>query len=561
MMLTIAQVLDQAVAHHRAGRFAQAESLYKQILARDPKHIDALQLLGTVACQNGRPEEAIEMLERAIALDGNRSAFHSNLGNAYRAVGRLEDAEKAGRQAVGLQPDFAEGYNNLGVTLQQLNRLRDAAEAFYKATKHKPDYAEAYCNLGLALRMNGDHRRAIPAYLRAIQLRANYGDAHFGMGRSLKELGRLTEAIASYDQAIRSQPTYAEAHNARGATLLGQCRLVEGLASFDEAIRIRADFADAHLNRALALLHLGDLERGWEEYEWRKKAKNAGPRVYTQPEWQGEPLAGKTILVHAEQGMGDTIQFVRYLPLLKDQGARVIFECQAALIPLLKSMQGIDEFMSAGTDPPPFDWQMPIFSLPLRMTTSLQTIPQTTPYLFPEPTRVEYWKQELAGDESFKIGIAWQGNPQLADDKLRSVALKEFAALADMPGVQLYSLQKGPGSEQLAEQSWSCIDLASRLDPPGEAFLDTAAVMAQLDLVITVDTATAHLAGALNVPVWIALMYAADWRWLLDRGDSPWYPSARLFRQPFAGNWGDVFAAMRRALLPLLAERRANLTR
>lgn len=555
MKLTIPQALDQAVAHHRAGRFSQAESLYKQILARDPKHIDALQLLGTVACQNGRPADAIELLERAIVLDGNRSAFHSNLGNAYRAVGRLEDAEKAGRRAVELEPDFAEGYNNLGVTLQQLNRLRDAAEAFYKATRQKPDYAEAYCNLGLALRMNGDHKRAIPAYLRAIQLRANYADAHFGLGRSLKELGRLTEAIASYDQAIRSQPNYAEAHNARGATLLGQCRLVEGLASFDDAIRIRADFADAHLNRAIALLHLGELERGWEEYEWRKQAKNAGPRTYTQPEWKGEPLDGKTILVHAEQGMGDTIQFVRYLPLLKEQGAKVIFECQAALIPLLKCIRGIDEFMPACSDPPPFDWQIPIFSLPLLMKTSLPTIPRGTPYLLPEPARVERWKQELAGDTRFKIGIAWQGNPQLADDKLRSVALQEFAPLAAVPGVQLYSLQKGVGAEQLGTQSFACVDLASRLDPPGEAFLDTAAVMTQLDLVVSVDTATAHLAGALNVPVWIALMYTADWRWLLDRGDSPWYPSARLFRQPYSGNWGNVFVAMARALQQVLAER------
>ncbi len=551
----IPQALERAVGFHHSGQFPAAEQIYRQILAVDPRNVNAIQLLGALAYQSGQSEQAIDLLRQAIALDPRQPMYHSNLGNALRTIGNLEEAEASCRRAVELQPSYAEAHNNLGVVLEQRGQLPEAAKCFREAVRQKPDYAEAYYNLGLAMKRLGQLDKAVPCYARAVRYRPNYAEAHCSLAKALKDLHREREALVSYAEALRLKPSYPEALNGRGAIYLEQGRIAEAIDHFTEAVALRPKGADSHLNRGLALLQLGRFTAGWPEYEWRFQFEDMPERQLPKPRWQGESLAGRTILLHAEQGLGDTIHFVRYAVILAEQGARVIVECQRPLLPLLKTCPGIAQLVASGDELPEFDFHCPMMSVPGVVGTTVETIPASPAYLAAEPDRIDRWRQELGSDGQFRIGIAWQGNPQLSDDRRRSFRLSEFAPLAAVPGVQLFSLQKGPGEEQLCKQSWSCIDLASRIDPPGEAFLDTAAVMNVLDLVVSSDTSILHLAGALGVRAWAALTYAPDWRWLLDRPDTPWYPSVRLFRQSLQDDWTSVFAQMAAVLRSELAAR------
>jgi hypothetical protein len=321
-------------------------------------------------------------------------------------------------------------------------------------------------------------------------------------------------------------------------------------------LELKPDYADAHLNRAVAWLLAGDWQRGWPEYQWRWRTKHLIPRRFPQPAWAGEPLTGKAILLHAEQGLGDTIQFVRYASLVKQHDATVIMECPKPLLALLEGCAGVDQLVGQGDDLPAFDVHAPLLSVPGILNTSLETIPARIPYLFARPLLLEQWRRTLIGLDGFKIGITWQGSPKFRGDCFRSIPLRCFAPLARIPGVRLISLQKGAGAEQLAEVQglFSVAELGSRLPD----FIDTAAVMKNLDLVITSDTGPAHLAGALGVPVWVALSFAPDWRWLLDRSDSPWYPTMRLFRQTELGHWPAVFEEIAGALRERLPASRAG---
>jgi tetratricopeptide (TPR) repeat protein len=325
-----------------------------------------------------------------------------------------------------------------------------------------------------------------------------------------------------------------------------QGKLDEAAACYRRALELRPDYADAHWNQSLLLLLTGDLERGWAKYEWRWKIKQWSPRDFPQTLWDAQPLEGRTILLHAEQGLGDTIQFARYASLVKERGGAVIVECQRPLLSLLASCAGIDRLVGQGDELPPFDVQVPLLSLPGIFHTSLRDIPATVPYLFAHPSLVERWRQELGGIAGFKIGIAWRGSPIHKNDRARSIPLSCFEPLAGLPDIHLFSLQKGAGTEELqdARDHFPVAELGSRL----EDFMDTAAVLKNLDLVITCDTAVAHLAGALGVPVWVAIPFAPDWRWLLGRSDSPWYPTMRLFRQKKLGNWEDVFEEIKAEL-------------
>jgi hypothetical protein len=299
----------------------------------------------------------------------------------------------------------------------------------------------------------------------------------------------------------------------------------------------------------LAWLVSGDLERGWPEYEWRWRTKDFPRRSFAAPRWDGEALEGRTILLYAEQGLGDTLQFIRYAPLVQRRGGVVLVEAQPALVPLLKSCPGIDQLVPSGSPLPDFDVQVPLLSLPALLHTTRDTVPADMPYLSADPARSERWAAELRGIPGFRIGIAWQGNPTYRDDRHRSLPVKHFEPLARLPGVRLVSLQKGFGREQLASvPDWNVLDLADRLDEAGGAFMDTAAVMQHLDLVVTSDTAIAHLAGALGVPVWVVLPFARDWRWLLDREDCPWYLTMRLFRQKRWGDWDELFTRVAQAV-------------
>ena len=373
-------------------------------------------------------------------------------------------------------------------------------------------------------------RKRWRTYQEPLRLKPDFAEGHYNLGNALQAQGgsaALAEAVAHYQEALRLKPDYAEAHNNLGSALQDQGQLAEAVTQYQEALRLKPDYAEAHLGNRAAGLASGrrPRARGWPEYEWRWQSKDfsSSKRSFSQPLWDGSSLAGRTILLHAEQGLGDTIQFVRYAPLVKSSGGTVILECQPALLPLLQSCAGVDRLVARGSSLPHFDVHAPLLSLPGILGTTLSTIPAETPYLFADTNLVEHWRQELSRMRGFKIGIAWQGNLQYKADRQRSCRRAVFAPLARLEGVQLISLQKGTGAEQLADDAnpLSVTDLGSDFDEVSGPFMDTAAVMQQLNLVVSVDTAVAHCAGALGIPVWVALPFAPHWPWMLQREDSP----------------------------------------
>jgi hypothetical protein len=324
-------------------------------------------------------------------------------------------------------------------------------------------------------------------------------------------------------------------------------------------VEISTEYAEAHKNRGMNLLHLGDFEHGWREFEWRWRCKDFRKRAFRKPAWDGSSLRGQRILLYTEQGIGDTFHFIRYAPLLAERGAEVILECPGGLTALLKSCPGVKKVVAHGAPLPDFDCHAPLMSLPRLLGTTVETIPASVPYLSADKALIERWRRELSTVRAFKVGIGWQGNPQNGTDYRRSIPLEQFAILANIPGVQLFGLQKGYGTDQLAKVigDFPIIDLSGRLDLGG--FQVTAAAICNMDLVITSCTARAHLAGALGTPTWVALCFASEWRWLRERSDSPWYPTIRLFRQPEPGDWDTVFEQIAHALRELVCEREHRL--
>jgi tetratricopeptide (TPR) repeat protein len=554
---------DDACAHNNLGavraaqgRLDEAVASYRRALHSQPSFADAYNNLGVALNRQGKPEEAAASFRQCLMLNPGQADAHNNLGNALRAQGRLQEAVDCFRRALELRPHSPDPYNGLSVTLIQLGQPDEALVCLREAVTQNPWHADTHNNLGNVFSAQNRLEEAVASYQRALELRPDHAEACNNLGLALAGLGRLEEAVACHQRALQLRPDYAEAYVGLGATLRKQGRWQEEVDSYERALEIQPDHVMAHLNRALAWLLQGDFEAGWPEYEWRCKRMRA-LRTFSQPRWEGEPQPGKTILLHAEQGLGDTIQFIRYAPLVKQRVGTVIVECQRPLIRLLRSCAGIDNLVAAGEELPPFDIQLPLLSLPLIMGTTLTTVPADIPYLKAQEQLVD-WQNELTGLQGFKVGIAWQGNPEMRDDSLRSIPLLHFAPLAEVPGVTLVSLQTGPGTEQLANtvDKFRVTDWSNRLDVNAGPFMDTAAVMENCDLVVTCDTVIAHLAGALGVPVWVALASVpSDYRWLLGREDSPWYPSMRLFRQRERGDWGSVFeriAAAVRGLQPSL---------
>jgi tetratricopeptide (TPR) repeat protein len=538
-MTTIPEAFDIAIKHHQAGKLRAAEQICRQILQVDSHYVGAFHLLGLIAHQVGRNDRAIDYMIQALRLNPNYAEAHNNLGILLKNQGRLADAVMHYQQALALRPDYAEAHNNLGIALKEQGRLEEAIACYQQALRLRPNFAEAYNNLGNALKEQGRSEEVIANYQQALRLRLNYAEAFDNLGIALQEQGRSEEAITYFQQAIRLRPNYAESHLRLGVVLMQHGKLDEAVVSLQQAIRLQPEYADAHFNRALAWLLMGNFEQGWPEYEWRWKRRESRPPLFRQALWNGSPLEGRTILLYAEQGVGDTLQFVRYAPLVKQRGGLVIVVCQEVLLGLLATCPGVDRLVVYGSTLPDFDTHAPLLSLPGIFGTTLPTVPADVPYLYADPELREHWRQVLGPMQAFKIGIAWQGNPGHPNDRQRSVPLVSFEVLARLDGVRLLSLQKGPGTEQLAqvEERFSVVDLASQF----QTFQDTAAVLENLDLVITVDSAVAHCAGALGVPVWVLLPFAPDWRWLLHREDSPWYPTLRLFRQTEPGKWERVF--------------------
>jgi Flp pilus assembly protein TadD len=453
--------------------------------------------------------------------------------------GDLGGAEQIYRQVVRQAPSAAQAWYLLGAINQLSGRIDEAVANYQEAVRLVPDFPEAFNNLGMALHALKRCEEAEAALRRALALKPDYPEAHNNLGNALHERGDLEEAVACYRQAIRLRPDYTEAYNNIGNTLRNQGRLAEAMESYDRALAIKPDQADIHLSRALAWLGMGDFERGLPEYEWRFRCSQFSMPLFRQPLWDGSPIEGRTILLYADHGLGDAIQFIRYVPMVRERGGRIIVVCARPLARLLGSCPGIDRVVVEGEGTADSDVYAPLMSLPRIFGTTLATVPDEVPYLFPDASLIEYWRGEMDLSDELQVGIVWQGNPHYIRDRSRSFRLAQFEAITRVAGVRLISLQKGHGSEQIAELAGrlDVVDLGSRVGD----MMDTAAAIQSLDLVICVDSAVAHLAGALGVPAWVALPYSADWRWLTDRDDNPWYPTMRLFRQKTWGDWDEVF--------------------
>ncbi len=532
------------VAFADLGRGDEALDCYRRAVAVRPAHARALCNLGVALAQRGRLAEAEQHLRRAVEADPGFAQAHHNLGVALAQQGFADAAVAALRRALELHPGYAEAHFNLANTLAGLARSAESVAAYREALRHRPDYPEALCNLGLALAESGRAGEAAVLLRQATRLRPDYVEAHNNLGLALGELGRFEEAVACLERALALKPRYAAAHGNLGSAHKGLGRSEEAAACYEAALRYEPESASHHWNLALALLLAGDFERGWPEYEWRWKRPGTPMRPLARPPWEGMPLEGRTILLWCEQGLGDAIEFARYAPLVRARGGRVVLECPEPLRAVFRSLPGVDELVPEGSQRP-FDCHAPLMSLPGLLRTTLATVPADVPYLTADPSLVETWRRRLGTLGGFRVGISWQGNPHHKWDRWRSLPLAHFEALADVPGVRLVSLQHGPGAEQVAalRDRFPVTEVAEGFGK-GNAWADTAAVTVSLDLIVTVDTATAHLAGALGVPAWVALPTLVDWRWLLGRDDSPWYPTLRLFRQKTLGDWEPVFGRM-----------------
>lgn len=681
----IQQILDAAIRFHRAGQFQQAAQLYGQILQMNPNHADSLHLLGMVASQARQTSLAVDLIQRAIAIDGGVAAYHSNLGSILQALGKLDEAAQEYalglaidprmaeihlnlglvlqmkgkldeavaeyRRAVALNPTLAAAHSNLGNGLQaqgkfeeaiahyemavELNpafpeawynlgnsqlaqeSLKDAAASYSRALVCNPSLAEAHCNLGNVLQRQEKLEEARSHYESAIRCKPEYADAHYNLanvlsyqghaeqavkeyelalhcdsmcfkahnnlgnvyrsldrpedavrhyrqvpecdpeftdaynnlGLALLSLGQHEEAIRSIERTLALKPLMAEAHCNKGAVLHALNRIPEAIAAYRRALELKPGLAKATINLAMIELVLGDFASGWKNYEHRWNDAPLHQRAFNCPQWKGEPLNGTRILLHAEQGLGDTLQFLRYVPIVQAAGGQVILEVQDRLMSLAAELPGVVEVVSWGSALPPFDWHCPLLSLPLAFGTTLDTVPANVPYLtVPEASRVKM--ESLAWPETgLRVGLLWAGNPSFSRDpyRFRSVALELFQPLLQVEGVHWFSLQIGEPATALSGTPWAAkvVDLSNQV----ESMADTAAQIAKMDLVITVDTSVCHLAGALGVPVWVLMPFTPDWRWLQERPDTPWYPTMRLFRQPRPGDWEavmhDVYAALK----------------
>jgi tetratricopeptide (TPR) repeat protein len=505
------------------SQFTEAADCYRGALALEPEHQGSLINLGRVLTHLQMLEQAADCYQCALRTEPQNALAHYELALVLKRQGKLADAEQAMVTALRLQSDFADAHHHLGGILIEQRREAQALQHLEQAVRLKPQDAEIHHNLGNLCRVQGLLERAVRHGREAVRLSPRFIEGHNNLGVALRDSGQTSAALQSYERALQLQPDYAE----------------------------------AHWNRALALLSQGDYGKGWQEYKWGWKRRGHEPRSFEQPTWNGSSLQGRTILLHTEQGIGDTLQFVRYAPLVKRRGGKVVLECQTELVRLLRTCEGVDHVIARGTALPEFDVHAPIMSLPRIFDTTIENLPAQVPYLAANAERKLELRSALKVSSELNVGIVWRGNPAHQNDRFRSLTLAQMLPLAQLPGVSLYSLQKGAGREQFAASTTpsNIVDLADCLSD----FYDTAAVVANLDLVIGCDTSVIHLAGALAVPAWVLLSAAADWRWLQTRTDSPWYPSVKLFRQQRLGSWDDVVQAAAQSLAQLATGGQAGL--
>jgi tetratricopeptide (TPR) repeat protein len=545
---TLSSDLNRAISAYQSGQLVEAEHLCQQIVAARQDVFDALHLLALVQTLLGKKETAVASFDRALKVRPDHAEALSNRGLTLHELKRFEEALASFDEALKGDPNHAEALFNRGLTLHALRRFEEALASFDDALKVRPNYIEALSTRGNVLRELKRYGEALASFDRALKMRPDYAEAFSNLGVTLHEMNLFELALGSYDRAIRMRPDYAEALTNRGITLLELKHFKEALASFDRALKVRPDFAEAHCSRALCRMLIGDFDRGWKDNEWRWETEHLRKekRNFAQPLWLGSnDVAGKTILLHGEQGFGDVIQFCRYVPLVAEHAARVILEVPDSLHELVGTLSGSAQIVSRGQPLPQFDLHCPLLSLPLAFATRLETIPAATPYLHASPQQAMSWNARLGPKRRLRIGLAWAGRQTHKNDHNRSVSFSSLMPLLDFDAT-FVSLQR----EVRMSDTTTLRDRSDVLHFGGDLnnFSDTAAIISNLDLVISVDTSVAHLAGALGKPVWILLPYVPDWRWLLDREDSPWYPTARLFRQNHTRTWDDVILCVRCAL-------------
>lgn len=563
----------RAQALHQAGRLTEAQGLYEQTLQAEPRHADALHLLGYLWFQKGDAARALGLIGRAVELQPRSPGFRYNRGLILQQGGRLEEAAADFRQVAALQPADHGAWESLGETLLALGRAGEALAAYDRALALNPAAAELHSNRGVALRGLGRLDEALAAQDRALALAPAYAEGWSNRGNVLKDLGRLEEALASFDRALALNPRlpavlvnranvlrelgrlaealaghdgalalapgYAAAHHHRGILLMDLQRLPEAAAGFDRALALHPGDTEAEAAKAMALLMAGDFPRGLPLYE--RRVKLAPEAARGQPPWLGEtPVAGKTVLVWAEQGLGDTLQFCRYVPLLAERGARVVLQAQRPLLPLLESLTGADALIAPDEAPPAFDLHVPLMSLPLAFGTRLDSIPAPPAYLAADPAKAEAWSKRLGPRARRRVGLVWSGRAEHRNDRHRSLPLARL--LAALPrGYDYVSLQ-----QEVRPSDRAALAAHPEVRHFGDElrdFGDTAALVSLMDVVISVDTSLVHLAGALGKDTRLLLSrIGQDWRWLAGRGDSPWYPSMRLHRQGADGAWNGPLA-------------------
>jgi len=575
-----AEQINQALKLHQSGNLDDAMAIYKTVLAEDGNNVDALNLMGALALIIGQTDAAIALTARAVALAPDYFAPLVNLGNALQAANRLDEAVDYFKRALVINARDATTNNNLSSALNALGQFAEAMDFANQAINAQPDMAEAYNNLGNALKGDGDNIEAILSFQKAISFDPELGNAYYNLGtlfledenweqayeylniavikddKSPEKLYNLAlyyqktndykSALDYYRKAAALNPDYTDAHVNLSVCLRSLGRVQKSIAACRRALIQQPDRADVHWNLALSLLHVGDYTEGWQEYEWRWENPEftTKKRDFPCPQWQGQEALGATLLIHAEQGFGDTIQFIRYATLAAQRMGRVIIECYPALKTLFESIDGVDHVLATGDELSGFDFHVPVMSLPLLFETVIETVPNDVPYLSVMHDAKPHDK--ILASDQFKVGFCWAGSPTNANDQNRSVDAQLFEQLFDVPGVDFFSLQFGVGED--AFNDLTVRDNVFNIGPDLKGFDVTAASINALDLIISVDTVTVHLAGALNVPVWVLQPLGMSYLWLAGEDTSPWYPSLTHFRQSSQGDWVGVMDAVRQSL-------------
>ena len=583
----VASLVKQGFSLQQQGKFREAQVFYERALAIQADHFDALQLYGALSAQTKQFSKTVELLTKAVEVNPNAANVYSNLGVAFKELQRFDEALTCFDSAIRLKPNFAEIHTNRGNVLKELHRFNEALASYDKAISLQPSFAQAYSNRGNVLKELQRFNAALASYDKAISLRPNYAEAYCNRGIVLNELKRIHEALESFDKAISLKPFFAEAYSNRGNVLKEHRLYDEALASYDKAISLRPNYAEAYCNRGnilkdlkhfdealtsydrsinispdyanahwnLSLCHLlgGNLKEGWREYEWRWKNGQRGmaaQRNFKQPLWLGsDSLEGKTVLLHSEQGLGDTIQFCRYAKWVNQLGADVILEVQRPLVRLLHNLEGVRQIVARGDALPDFDYQCPLLSLPLAFNTELHSIPSAPKYITCDEEEVAKWEIQLGTKAKPRVGLVWSSVSHFKNDQIRSITLAELLRALPEEGFEYICLQKE--IKEIDQQTLRANPQIKFFGDQLNDFSDTAHLIECVDWVISTCTSVPHLSCALGKETWLMLSYVPDWRWFLDRDDSPWYPSAKLYRQEQSHDWTGVFEKVRLDLIAM----------